>query len=389
MRFELSKLHKMKFLFSAICLPFVASMLLTTCTKQSPTVTTVQLLDSVPTLALKDINPRILIGAPLEIPRGDAKYFGIIKSEFNTGQGLWFARWGGWLGEDVYDYKDFNTNVNWMKENDISPAMHMLLGPDNYMPEWLINETWKKSKLDSLLRGMIYSIMDANDNKTKVEVWDVANELFDDDGTYRTNMIWLKMGWEADSSELTGDDKINKKHPLFIRKAFQYCRDKTDKKLEIRDFNIETDNPAHFNYRKNLAIYQLIKHMLNTKIPIDALGIQGHMTVDSSNWALDNNALHNTVKKFKDLGIDVYITELDFRTSTLTWSPAVAEKQKQEYYNYVKQAIEGGATRLNFWGIQDDFDPYWLLNEHPLLWDAKLDKKPAYFGVKAALQGTK
>jgi GH35 family endo-1,4-beta-xylanase len=379
----------MKFLFSAVCLPFVASMLLTTCTKQSPAVTIVDKIDSVPALALKDINPRILIGSPLEISRGDDKYIGVIKTEFTTGQSLWYPAWGGWLAEDVYDFKEFNNNVDWMKKNGISPTMHMLVGPDNYMPEWLVNGTWEAPKLDSLLRGMIYSIMDTNDNKAKVDVWNVVNELFDDDGTYRTNMVWLQLGWEKDSSQLTGADKINRKHPIFIRKAFQYCRDKTDKKLELRDFNIETDNPAHFNYKKNLAIYQLIKHMLNTKIPIDALGIQGHMTVDSTNWALENNTLHNTVKKFKDLGIDVYITELDFRTSTLTWSPAVAEKQKQEYYNYVKQAVEGGATRINFWGIQDGFDPGWLLTEHPLLWDEKLDKKPAYFGVKAALQATK
>ena len=46
--------------------------------------------------------------------------------------------------------------------------------------------------------------------------------------------------------------------------------------------------------------------MLNSNIPIDALGIQGHLTVDSTSWALDDNALKNTVKKFKALGIEVY-----------------------------------------------------------------------------------
>jgi GH35 family endo-1,4-beta-xylanase len=30
-------------------------------------------------------------------------------------------------------------------------------------------------------------------------------------------------------------------------------------------------------------------------------------------------------------------------------------------------------------------DKGWLTNEHPLLWDAKFNKKPAYYGVQKAL----
>lgn len=373
---------------SVITLPFVLSFLMTTCTKQSAVSSSGQ-IDTLPNIGLKDINSRVLIGSPLEISRGNEQYYHIIKSEFSTGESLWYPAWGGWTGENAYDFKEFSANVNWMKIHNISPTMHMLVGPDNYMPDWLINGTWSAAQLDNLLRGMIYSIMDTNDNKTKVDVWNVANELFDDDGTYRTNMIWQQLGWENDNSQLTGDAKINTQHPVFVRKAFAYCREKTDKKLELRDFNIESDKPIDHNYRKNKALFQLVKHMINEHIPIDAVGIQGHISIGKAAWVFDNNTLRETVKKYKSLGVEVHITELDIRTDNRTWNAALAEQQKQDYYNYVKQAIEGGANRIRFWGIQDDFDPYWLLGEYPLLWDKNLDKKSAYFGVKAALEAVK
>ena len=129
--------------------------------------------------------------------------------------------------------------------------------------------------------------------------------------------------------------------------------------------------------------------MINEQIPIDAVGIQGHLSIGETAWFFDKNMLRETVKKYKSLGIEVYITELDFRSDNRSWNITLAEQQKRDYYNYIKQAIEGGVNRINFWGVQDGFDPFWLLTEHPLLWDENLEKKPAYFGVKMALDATK
>jgi endo-1,4-beta-xylanase len=335
---------------------------------------------------LKDLNTRIAVGSPVEISFTDEKYINTIKTEFNTGESLWYARWNGWLGENNFNYTELNKNINWMLANKITPTVHMIIGPDNYMPDWLINDKAKSATdLDALLRKMIYNIMDTNGNNEKVAVWNVINELFEDDGTYRNNMLWNKIGWEQDGSKLVGDEKINTQHPLFIRKAFAYCREKTNKKLELRDFNIESDNPKEDNYKKNKAIYQLLKHMLNTNIPIDAVGIQGHLLVGKSNWRLENNALKNTVSKFKALGIEVYITEMDASIEKQTWSDSVAQQQKKDYYDYIKQALEGGVVRISLWGVQDGMDKGWLTNEYPLLWDKNIDKKPAYYGVQRAL----
>jgi GH35 family endo-1,4-beta-xylanase len=336
---------------------------------------------------LKDLNPRIAIGSPIEVIFNDEKYLNTIKTEFSTGESLWYARWGGgWAAENSFDYTELNKNINWMLTNNITPTVHMLIGPDSYMPDWLIDDKTKTAtELDTMLRKMIYNIMDTNGNNEKVAVWNVINELFEDDGTYRTNMLWNKIGSEQDASGLVGNEKINTEHPVFIRKAFTYCREKTSKKLELRDFNIESENPQTNNYKKTKAIYQLLKHMLNTKVPIDAVGIQGHLLVGDCDWRLENNALKNTVAKFKSLGLEVYITEMDASIEKQTWSTSVAEQQKKDYYDYVKQALDGGAVRISFWGVQDGMDKGWLTNEYPLPWDKNIDKKPAYYGVQRAI----
>lgn len=376
--------------FMMLHIYYLLLLLMVGCSPQTsvlpPSVITTNPVIKEPTL--KELNSQVLIGSHIDTAYDNAKYMDIIKTEFNSCQALWFGG-SGWLGAGKYDFERINRNVNWMKQNGVSSHVHMLVGHDSYTPSWIRKGTWNGTELDSMMHDLIYSIMDTNDNKEKVDIWNVANELFNDDGTYRTKMVWNKIGWETDSSGMTGIDKINDEHPLFIRKAFTYCREKTNKKLELRDYNIETNELGHDgNDRRHKAFYQLLKHMLNTHIPIDAVGIQAHLSVGNINWILDNNGLKEAVKRFKSLGLEVYITELDARIEKRTWTEELSQKQRADYYNYIKQAIEGGATRINFWGIQDGLDKGWITTEHPLPWDENLNRKPAYFGVQQALKET-
>ena len=379
--------------FKMLHFGYLIVLLIVSCSPKSAVIPVVVEPNSVvKELGLKDLNPNVLIGSHIDIAYNNynnTKYLNIVRSDFSSCQPLWYGG-SGWLGAGQYDFERVNRNVNWMIENGISPHEHMLVGHDAYTPSWIRKGSWSGEQLDTFMHDMIYSIMDANDNKIKVDVWNVINELFNDDGTYRTKMVWNKIGWEADSSGLTGIDKINEQHPLFVRKAFTYCREKTSRKLELRDYNIESNNPAHDgNDRRHKAFYQLVKHMLNSHIPIDAVGLQGHLSVGNISWMLDNFGLKATVQKFKALGLEVYITELDAGIEKRTWTEALSQQQKTDYYNYIKQAIEGGATRINFWGMQDGLDKGWITDEHPLPWDENLNRKPAYFGIQQALKETK
>ena len=110
------------------------------------------------------------------------------------------------------------------------------------------------------------------------------------------------MGFEEDRLGLIGSSKINDQHPVFIRKVFKTAAALTNAVLEIRDFNVA--NGGH----KADGLYQLVKHLINSGVRIDAVGFQCHLNV-KKNYNYEN--LYKNIKRFKALGIAVYITELD------------------------------------------------------------------------------
>jgi endo-1,4-beta-xylanase len=340
-------------------------------------------------ITLKNANPAILVGSPLSPSSLDIpKYVNIPEMEFSAGQALWYARWDGWLAAREYNFTNLNKVIDYMHENQLISQVHMIVGPDFYMPDWLLNGTWSKEELDALLKDLIIAIMDDNDNNNKVDTWNVVNEAFDQDGSY-SEMFWNQLGWEEDTSGLTGEDKINDKHPIFIRKAFEYSREKTANKLEYRDYLIESSNPANGWDKKQKAAFQLMKHMLNSNIPIDAIGIQGHHDIGKVDWVTREKGVREAVEKFRSLDLEVHMTEVDMGTKDRSWSSELAEQQESDYFSYIKEAIEGGASRIYTWGIQDGLDTGWRTNEHPLPWDENLEKKPAYFGILQALEDSK
>lgn len=347
---------------------------------------------------LKAINPNVLVGAhvdPSIATMADTdKYKSIVLHEFSASQALWYGAWGSWPSNGQLDFSRLSVAINWLKANHISPHVHMLVGQDLYAPDWLKTRTWTAAELETILLELVNQAMDTNDNKAKVDVWNLVNEILrDEDGTYRKDVVWNQMGWEPDQSGLTGEERPNAQHPLFLRKVFQFARAKTTSKLEYRDYLIEINRPDSTFHKKHKAAYQMLKHMLNSGIPVDAIGIQGHHRIDDWNfrYATEKQALVEIVRKFKSLGIEVYITEMDIGVDPTkdAFSDEKKERQSANYYEFVKQAILGGAIRIYSWGFQDGRDPTWLTKEHPLPWDENLEKKPAYFGWQKALIETK
>ncbi|WP_256013907.1 endo-1,4-beta-xylanase [Desertivirga xinjiangensis] len=316
-------------------------------------------------------------------------YTRICKNEFNFGQ----ASWGGtrWRQTPPSDFNDVNAVINFNKANYEKVFAQLIVGPNVYMPDWFKTGTFTPAQMDVLLRGLVQEFMETNDNKSKVGFWGVANEVFNNEGTYRaaSDMKWADMGWEDDASGLTGTDKVNLKHPVFIGKAFEYSRLYTNAKLELRDYNFEFNTPLSAYQTKHKAFYQLVKHLKAKGYPVDAVGIQCHNNLGSL-LPGGVETFKNTIKKFKDLGVNVYLTELDVITPKVNsavqvFTPQLAELQKQEYYTIVKAAIEAGVDLISLWGVRDNNDPGWRFGQAPLLFDENYNRKPAYYGVQKAL----
>ncbi len=346
---------------------------------------------------LKNINPNVLVGAILQNGFGDAKDIldaksaiqKIFKSEFNLGQTTCYPAWSTWKGLKDYDLAPFNQTVNWLVNNHIQVAAHLLAGPDNYYPQWYKTANYTTAELDTILIDYIRAAITSNGNNTKVAYWNVVNESLGGNNTYYNpnnadkkalRCKLQELGMEEDKSGLTGADKVHSSHPVYIRKAFQYARKYTKTKLELRDYNAE-----FWGESKSKAFYQLVKHLINSGTPIDAVGLQGHFDLaKANNWI----KLKQTIQEYKKLGLEVYITELDLADKTKKWSPEKAQLQKEQYRLMMKAIVEGGANWVCFWGVRDNWNKFWLFDNSPLLFTNDLNPKPAYYGVQEGLKNS-
>jgi endo-1,4-beta-xylanase len=307
-------------------------------------------------------------------------------------QGSWPAA----APEDI-EKMDFKTEglsalVNWGIDHKQETLHHLMIGPNQYFPEWFWKNKYTADELDQLLKRYITTLMAANDNKRKMDGWNIFNEMFipkEESGEYKTdgsgrgNCVWMRMGFEADQSGLKGKAKINEKHPVVFRKALMYAS-MASGKLEIRESRVEEIN------RKSDALYQLIKHLLNSGVRVDAVGFQGHLNVNRS---YDWDSIKKNIRRFKDLGLEVYITELDVSMG-MGWKkgdpfPRDYEKlQAERFYGIVKAAREAGVHRIDVWGLSEADNQYWLVGQNPRLFDEQFKPRAIYQAVLKALYDT-
>lgn len=316
----------------------------------------------------------LLIGVRAFLRSDDQK--ALVEKEFNTSTRTCYPKEIN-PSPDQSNLDNFNYGVNWLTERGMKPMHHMLFGPNQYEAEW-VKKITSSSELENLMKERIKIIMESNDNASKVNVWNVVNEAIGSEGKYRSEaiMVWAIMGYEDDRSGLSGDDKINDSHPVFIRKAFEYASQYAKGKLELRETGIEAPGI------KARALFQLVRHLQESGTRIDAVGFQCHFGLGGR--MLNPQGLAYEISKYRKTGLEVYLTEVDFGRRKLPWTPELAEKQKQEYKKLVTVALNEGVSQIHFWGLRDA-DENWYRDENPLLFDENLNPKPAYYGVKEAL----
>ncbi|HNX57136.1 MAG TPA: endo-1,4-beta-xylanase, partial [Prolixibacteraceae bacterium] len=119
--------------------------------------------------------------------------------------------------------------------------------------------------------------------KGRIKGWDVVNEAFEDNGSYRNSKFY----------QILGKD--------FIKYAFQFAHEADpNAELYYNDYNVET--PAKCD-----AIVELVKELKAAGCRIDAVGSQAHWHMNSPTLG----ATEASFKKLKDAGVHILITEWD------------------------------------------------------------------------------
>jgi len=230
------------------------------------------------------------------------------------------------------------------------------------LPEWLTSANWTKTELLSILETHIKN--EARYYWGDCYAWDVVNEAFNDDGTYRKD-IWL--------------DTIG---PEYIEHTFRFARKYTSPgtKLYYNDYGIERVN------NKSLAVQAMLKDFQERKVPIDGIGLQAHFTVGRAPTYDDVRA---SQALYTSLGVETALTELDVRLA-LPGNATTEALQAQVYANATRACVDEkrcvGVTVWDFW------DPVsWVPESFPgngdaTLWRENFERKPAYYAVADVLR---
>lgn len=296
--------------------------------------------------------------------------------------------------EHEYNWKNGDAIVDFAESHHIKVRGHNLLWHAQ-APVWMFKDslgnTVSKEVLLARLKEHITTVV--NHYKGRIYAWDVVNEAVDDNpSTYLRNSMWY---------QICGED--------FISKAFEYAHAADPKAaLYYNDYNSENES-------KRDKIYKLLKSLVDAKVPITGVGLQGHWNLNSPSVEL----IEEAIDKYKSLGLKIQITELDITVRTRRnlpapntfgrpmevdsgLTPALAQQQAYRYaaiFNIFRK-YKKDITNVTFWNVSDRHS--WLDSRggglaggaaatqgtgnlvrkaYPLLFDIDLKPKLAYWAV--------
>ena len=268
---------------------------------------------------------------------------------------------------DFYNFYPADAIVRYAKENRQVVRGHTLLW-HSQNPQWLIDAepTLSDAELEGILKEHIQKVVGRYAGQ--IQQWDVANEIFLEDGTLRTEEnLWIRR---------LGED--------VIAKAFRWAHEADPKaKLFFNDYGVESINP------KSDAYYELIQELKAEGVPVHGFAPQSHLSTD---YGFPGD-LQQNLQRFADLGLETAITEVDVRITLEegeTEPTAAQQAQQADYYQQALEACLGVKTCKSFtiWGFTDKYS--WV----PVFFEGQgsatvmtedYERKPAYEALQDTL----
>ncbi len=212
--------------------------------------------------------------------------------------------------------------------------------------------------------------------KTRINAWDVINEMFTENGDIRNEANSPDPTWFVWSHYLGRD---------FGVKAFNYAKaaDPTAD-LFINDYNLETSS------RKLDSLIKYVAEIRGKGAKVDGIGTQMHI-----DWNTSMVGIEDMFRKLGATGLKIRITELDIATllggnakqptpQLLAYQAQMAQNVVASYLRNIPKLQRAGIT---IWGLHDSSS--WRYRngaEFALFYDNDFKKKPAYTAILKALK---
>ncbi|KAA1476235.1 endo-1,4-beta-xylanase C precursor [Dentipellis sp. KUC8613] len=257
--------------------------------------------------------------------------------------------------QGVFTFTQGDAIANLAKGNDQLLRGHNCVWY-NQLPSWVSSGNFNSSELTSIIQNHCSTVV--GHYKGQAYSWDVVNEPFNDDGTWRTDVFYNTLG------------------TTYVPIALESARQADPStKVYINEYNLEYAGP------KLTSMISLINSLKSAGTPLDGIGVQGHLIVGQVPTDLETN-----LANLASLGVEVAITELDIRM-TLPSTDALLQQQKTDYQNVISacNAVKG-CIGITIWDYTDKYS--WVPSTFPgqgaaCPWDDNLVKKPAFDGIIA------
>ncbi len=346
------------------------------CTKKESTVKESGLKDA--------FNGEFLVGTALnanQIQGKDSMAIEVVNKHFNAivaencmkAERIFSDKW-------TYDFSLADQFVDFGVKNNLFMHGHTLVW-HSQIPDWFfIDENGNDIDREELIKRMkdhIFAMVGRY--KGRVTAWDVVNEAFENDGSLRKSKFYNIIG------------------PDYFKLAFQFAHEADpEAKLYYNDYSMTIPE-------KQDGVIALIKELQKDSVPVDGIGMQGHINLDSPSV----EDFEKAIIKFSELNIPVMITELDI--TVLPWPgtsvsadvalthefqqefdpysnglpDSVSIKLNDKYYDLFKMFEKNSdkIDRVTLWGVNDtqSWRNYWPIDgrtDYPLLFDRAYQAKP-------------
>ena len=302
-----------------------------------------------------------------------------VPTHFNSITAERTMKWGELAQEvGVYDFSEADGLVDFAAQKGLRLRGHTLVwgkfpgsGHPANLSELMDGATDPESLMRAILTEHITTVMSRYAGR--VESWDVVNEPMNfASAGLEPNLFLRSMG------------------PEYIAEAFRAAHEADpEARLFLNEFFLD------YAGAKSDDFLNLLSDLVAAGVPIDGVGIQAHVQIsvpDEADFRLFLQAI-------ADLGLAVELTEVDVAKTALQTRLAQGEdlwELQAEVYDALASSCVAVETcqGITTWGIDDgqtwlddeEYSPFWQLAPHePLLLDADLNKKPAYFAVQERL----
>ncbi|WP_159999439.1 endo-1,4-beta-xylanase [Roseomonas sp. 18066] len=241
--------------------------------------------------------------------------------------------------EGKFDTSLLDAQLRWAQQRGRTVRGHALVWHES-LPAWA-EQALTEGRPRAL--GVMTAHFDRvlNHARAQIRDWDVVNEPIATAGDQLRDTPWLRaLG------------------PEYIDIALRMARERDPTlRIVLNEYGFEEDVPEALLKRQQLLA--LLRGLLERKVPLDALGIQGHLHMSRP---FNAASFAGFLAEVRALGLQVLITELDIRE---TWDAPqdIAARDAliaERTYAFVSTALEGGARTVLSWGLTDKYS--WLAN---------------------------